>query len=212
MIFGKMDSYLSTLLPKESPHLEVLRAYATEHRVPILREDAAALMRTLTALHQPKRILEIGTAIGYSALVMAECVSEARIDTVEIDPDTALMARRNIEAQGLKERIRVIVGDGNEVLPALPGPYDMIFLDSAKGQYLHLYDDLKRLLAPGGLLVCDNCIFYDKILVAPEEAPHKHRTIVHNLREFLTKATHDPTYTATLLQVGDGMLIAIKNR
>ncbi len=88
----------------------------------------------------------------------------------------------------------------------------MIFLDSAKGQYIHLYDDLKRLLTAGGLLVCDNCIFYDKILVSPEEAPHKHRTIVQNLRAFLTKATGDPAYTATLLQTGDGMLIATKNR
>lgn len=207
-----MDAFLATLLPKESPHLEALRRYAEEYRVPILRADAAGLMRTLTTLHQPKRILEIGTAIGYSALLMAECNPECRIDTVEIDPDTALKARKNIEDAACKERIRVIVGDGNEVLPALPGPYDMIFLDSAKGQYIHLYDDLKRLLLPGGLLVCDNCIFYDKIFVNPEEAPHKHRTIVHNLREFLTKATHDADYTASLLQVGDGMLIVTKNR
>ncbi|MBR5280028.1 MAG: O-methyltransferase [Clostridia bacterium] len=207
-----MDAFLSTLLPKESVQLEALRVYAEEHRVPILRADAASFMRTLTTLHQPKRILEIGTAIGYSALLMHECSPEARIDTVEIDPDTALIARKNIEAGNAKDHIRVIIGDGNEVLPALPGPYDMIFLDSAKGQYIHLYDDLKRLLTLDGLLVCDNCIFYDKIFVNPEEAPHKHRTIVHNLREFLTKTTHDADYTASLLQVGDGMLIVTKNR
>ena len=207
-----MDDFLTTLLPTESPRLEALRCYAEEYRVPILRADAAAFMRTLTTLHQPKRILEIGTAIGYSALLMAECSPESRIDTVEIDPDTALKARRNIEEAGCKDRIRVIIGDGNEVLPALPGPYDMIFLDSSKGQYIHLYDDLKRLLLPGGLLVCDNCIFYDKIFTRPEDAPHKHRTIVHNLREFLTKATHDADYTASLLQVGDGMLVVTKNR
>lgn len=207
-----MDTFLSTLLPKETTQLEALRAYAREYHVPILREDAAGLMRTLTTLHKPTRILEIGTAIGYSALLMHECSPDAHIDTVEIDPDTALIARKNIEDGGAKEQIRVIIGDGNEVLPALPGPYDMIFLDSAKGQYIHLYDDLKRLLVPGGLLVCDNCIFYDKIFTRPEDAPHKHRTIVHNLRAFLTKATHDADYTATLLQVGDGMLIVTKNR
>ena len=207
-----MDDFLTTLLPTESTHLEALRRYAEEYRVPILRVDAAALMRTLTTLHQPKRILEIGTAIGYSALLMHECSPNARIDTVEIDPDTALQARKNIDEAGCKDRIRVIIGDGNEVLPALPGPYEMIFLDSSKGQYIHLYEDLKRLLVPGGLLVCDNCIFYDKIFTRPEEAPHKHRTIVHNLREFLTKATHDTDYTASLLQVGDGMLIVTKNR
>lgn len=207
-----MDNFLTSLLPTESPHLEALRKYAEEYRVPILRADAAAFMRTLTTLHQPKRILEIGTAIGYSALLMHECNPEAHIDTVEIDPDTAVMARKNIAEGNAKEQIRVIIGDGNEVLPALPGPYDMIFLDSAKGQYIHLYDDLKRLLVPGGLLVCDNCIFYDKIFTCPEDAPHKHRTIVHNLRDFLTKATHDQDYTASLLQVGDGMLIVTKNR
>ncbi len=205
-----MDAFLSTLLPTESTQLEALRRYAEAYRVPILRADAAAFMQTLTTLHKPTRILEIGTAIGYSALLMHECSPEARIDTVEINPDTALIARKNIEEAGCKNRIRVIVGDGNEVLPALPGPYDMIFLDSSKGQYIHLYNDLKRLLVPGGLLVCDNCIFYDKIFTRPEDAPHKHRTIVHNLREFLTKATHDADYTASLLQVGDGMLIATK--
>ncbi len=117
-----MDDFLASLLPEESPHLAALRVYAREHHVPILREDAASLMRTLTALHQPARILEIGTAIGHSAMLMAECSPQAKIDTVEIDPDTALLARRNIEAQDLQNRIRVIVGDGNEVLPALPGP------------------------------------------------------------------------------------------
>ena len=207
-----MDAFLTSLLPTQSPQLEALRRYAEEYRVPILRADAAGFMRTLTTLHKPTRILEIGTAIGYSALLMHECCPKAHIDTVEIDPDVAVTARKNIEAGGAKDKIRVIIGDGNEVLPALPGPYDMIFLDSAKGQYIHLYEDKKRLLLPGGLLVCDNCIFYDKIFTSPEEAPHKHRTIVHNLREFLTKATHDADYTASLLQVGDGMLIVTKNR
>ncbi len=202
--------FIDDLLPEEFAEAQELRNYAAEHRVPILRRDAAAFLRTLAAACRPARILEIGTAIGYSAAVLANMLPASRIDTVEIDPDRVVEARRNFTDMGMADRIRVIAGDGAEVLASLQTPYDMIFFDAAKGQYLRLYDDALRLLNPGGLLICDNCIFYGKVTESPLEAPHKHRTIVTNLRAFLKKMMSDPRLQASLLNVGDGMAVACK--
>ena len=202
--------FINDILPAETGIEKVLRDYANEHRVPILRRDAAAFLRTLVSLKKPSRILEVGTAIGYSAILMSKSSPESHIDTVEIDADSVVLARQNIKKAGAESQIRVIAGDGNEVLAALTKPYDMIFMDAAKGQYIHLYDDAMRLLNKGGLLVCDNCIFYGKVLDKPEDAPHKHRTIVTNLRAFLERIMQDSALDASLLDVGDGMAIACK--
>lgn len=202
--------FINEMLPVEIGFEKELRDYASEHRVPILRRDAAAFLRTLVSLKKPSRILEVGTAIGYSAILMSKSSPESHIDTVEIDADSVVLARQNIKKAGAENQIRVIAGDGNEVLAALTKPYDMIFMDAAKGQYIHLYDDAMRLLNKDGLLVCDNCIFYGKVLDKPEDAPHKHRTIVANLRAFLEKMMNDSALDASLLDVGDGMAIACK--
>lgn len=202
--------FINEILPVETGFEKELRDYASEHRVPILRRDAAAFLRTLVSLKKPSRILEVGTAIGYSAILMSKSSPESHIDTVEIDADSVVLARQNIKKAGAENQIRVIAGDGNEVLAALTKPYDMIFMDAAKGQYIHLYDDAMRLLNKDGLLVCDNCIFYGKVLDKPENAPHKHRTIVANLRAFLEKMMNDSALDASLLDVGDGMAIACK--
>ena len=205
-----MDAYLENLLNKDSDFLQKLRAYAEENHVPIVRPDMAALLRFLIKTHKPAKILEAGTAIGYSAILMAEADESAssHIDTIEIDPDTADIARTNIEAAGFLPRIRVILGDALEVFESLNGTYDFIFIDSAKSQYPLMLDSVKRLLRRGGLLVCDNVIYYGKIFDAPEEVPHKHRTIVSNLRTFLEKVMNDKDFAATLLETGDGVLIA----
>lgn len=202
--------FINEMLPAETGIEKELRDYANKHRVPILRRDAAAFLRTLVSLKKPSRILEVGTAIGYSAILMSKSSPESHIDTVEIDADSVVLARQNIKKASAESQIRVIAGDGNEVLAALTKPYDMIFMDAAKGQYIHLYDDAMRLLNKDGLLVCDNCIFYGKVLDKPEDAPHKHRTIVTNLRAFLEKMMQDSALDASLLDVGDGMAIACK--
>lgn len=204
------NAFIREFIPEESPLLRELRDFAAVNNVPILRPDAAALLRTLTALKRPARILEAGTAIGYSALLLSEAAPEAHIETVELDADTAAEARRNIDRAGKSDRIRVILGDAAEVFAALSGPYDMIFLDSAKGQYLRLLDDVLRLLPAGGLLAADNCLFYGKVFDKPAEAPHKHRTIVANLRAFLSRVSLSGDFDAALLPAGDGVLAAVR--
>jgi predicted O-methyltransferase YrrM len=141
---------------------------------------------------------------------MAKAAPKAKIETVEIDPDMAGIARSNIVKAGLGDRIRVILGDASDVFPALSGNFDMIFLDSAKGQYVRLLDDVVRLLSPGGLLVADNCIFYGKVYDDPASAPHKHRTIVANMRSFLERVLDGSEFQGTLLETGDGMLAAVR--
>lgn len=202
--------FIEALLSEEEEAEQTLRIYATEHRVPILRKDAAAFLRTLIKIKKPLRILEVGTAIGYSALLMSNAFEKSHIDTVEIDLDSVVLARQNIKNAGKDKNIRVIAGDAGQVLSALTQPYDMIFMDAAKGQYIYLYDDVMRLLKEDGLLLCDNCIFYGKVLDKPEDAPHKHRTIVTNMRAFLERIMTDDALTASLLDVGDGMLLASK--
>ena len=207
-----MEPYIQKLLQDNDPLLAQLRreAETEESRVPIVREDTASLLRFLVKCHNPSRILEAGTAIGFSAILMARASDHPaiHIDTVEIDPDMAVTARQNIQEAGFSESIRVILGDAGEVFNCLTSSYDMIFVDSAKSQYIHMYDDMKRLLTPGGLLVCDNVIFYGKIFNSPEEAPHKHRTIVTNMRQFLEKLFQDADYTSTLLEIGDGVTLS----
>ncbi len=202
--------FIENMLPKEAGIEAELRVYANENHVPILRHDAAAFLRTLVSLKKPKRILEVGTAIGYSAILMSQSSCESKIDTVEIDLQSVVIARNNIETACKSDKIRVIAGDGAEVLAALQKPYDMIFMDAAKGQYINLYEDAMRLLNIGGLLVCDNCIFYGKVLDNPKEAPHKHRTIVTNLRAFLQKIMSDDRLQSSLLDVGDGMTVSTR--
>ena len=204
-----MNELAALFMRPESELLTGIRRVAEAEGVPILRRDSASLLSVLTQLKKPGKRLEAGTAVGYSALLMSEAAPDAFIETVEIDPDTALRARENIERAGKSGSIRVILGDASEVFPSLSGSYDMIFLDSAKGQYIRLLPDVIRLLGRGGLLVADNCIFYGKVEEEPSQAPHKHRTIVANMRAFLSEISSDPRFCHTLLETGDGMLVAV---
>ncbi len=181
---------------------------------PIIRENTAAMLKTLVSLKRPARILEAGTSIGYSALLTAltlkELGVEFKIDTVEIDEDTADKAKANFLQQGI-DSIRVIIGDSVEVFSCLSGKYDMIFLDSSKSHYIDMLPDCRRLLNKGGLLVADDIIFYGKSLEAPENSPHKHRTIIANLRKFVDVIKTDEAFTAFVDPIDDGVLVAVYN-
>jgi len=204
-----MQEYLESILPVQSGILRELQDIARLNNVPIIRNDSAALLEVLVKLHKPAKVLEAGTAIGYSAILMAKAGAKG-IDTVEIDLDSVVIARENIKKAGLDKVIKVIPGDATEVFSCLTKTYDMIFVDAAKGQYFQMYDDIIRLLKPGGLLVCDNVIFYGKIFQKPEDSPHKHRTIIANMRSFLEKLFADKRLTSSIIESGDGMTVSIK--
>ena len=182
--------------------------------IPSLRENHAALYRTVLYMQRPLKILEAGTLYGYSAVLAAEVLKDIhagafRIDTVEIDPGNADIARKNIEAAGFSSCVRVIEGDACEVFSCLEGPYDLIFLDCSKSSYNSIYDDAKRLLRNGGLLMADDVCYHGK-LEEGENVPHKHRTIVYNLREFLERVSKDGDFAACIDKMDDGMLLAVK--
>lgn len=206
------SGFFESLVRKPDGLLGEMRKSASDgRRVPIVRDDAAIFLQILVSQKKPVKILEFGTAIGYSSILMATaCDSVKKIDTVEISPDSVVEARKNIEKAGLGDVIRVIAGDAAEVASCLTGEYDMIFLDSAKSQYVQMYEDMKRLLVRGGLLVCDNVVYYGKVNEEPENSPHKQRTIVANMRKFLETMCGDNEMRSVIIDVGDGMAISEK--
>ena len=153
----RMTSFINSYASPNSEALDELERYSIETNVPIIRKEMQSLIKFLLAMKSPKNILEVGTAIGFSALLMAENTPyETKITTIENYEKRIPIAKANIEGSGYKERVTLIEGDAAEVLKTLDGPYDFIFMDAAKGQYLNFFPEIMRLLSPGGILLSDN--------------------------------------------------------
>ena len=182
--------------------LKLLRAYAEERHIPILQTPTEKLLINMLADLKPESILEIGTAIGYSGLVMLEN-SSAHLTTIELDEERFEMAKQNFEPY--KTRVTQILGDATQTLKTLTGSFDLVFLDGPKGQYLRQLPDILRLLSPNGHLLADN-ILYHGWVKGDDYPAHKHRTAILRLREF--KKTCEATFEDfQLLEIGDGIII-----
>ena len=204
-----ISKFINSYIKAPSEFLRELEVYAKENFVPIIKPETAAFLKSICALKHPKRILEAGTAIGYSSIIMAEFLDEyGRLDTIEIDSDKVILARENIKRAGLTQKINVILGDATEVLRCLNKKYDMVFLDSAKGQYKEILADAKRVLNPGGILIADNVLFDGR--TAKDFVGRKFRTIVVNMREFIDRLTEDDDFVTSILTIGDGLTFSIK--
>ncbi|MGI6123165.1 MAG: O-methyltransferase [Acetivibrionales bacterium] len=202
--------FLRSNIKRETGFLKELEEYASIHHIPIIQPESAALLKILVKLHRPQKILEAGTAIGYSACILAEAMDKSGIiDTIEIDEEMADIAKKNIQEMGYNKRIRVLLGDALEVMECLNSSYDMIFLDAAKGQYNEYLVQSLRLLKPGGLLVSDN-ILYKGLVAQKEKIQHKHRTIAVNLREYIHQICSDNRLETAIIPIGDGMAVSIK--
>lgn len=182
--------------------------FARENKVPIIRKDTRDVLILLTRIKNPLRILEIGTAIGYSALIMAfNTGSQCNIDTIEIDGDRVFLAKQFIKKAGMDKRITVICGDAGDVISCINKKYDFIFLDGPKGQYGEYFEQLMKLLDPGGLLVCDNMHFSG--MVENEKKVRRRKiTIVRNLRAFTEMLKQDKRLHTIFLPVGDGVSVS----
>jgi len=188
-----------------------MRHYAEEMHIPVASHDTSSLLHIIGGIIRPSKILEIGTAIGYTAILMSDilCIP-GRIDTVEKDDVSAVIARANIKKAGLDDIISLIEGDALEVINCLTSRYDMIFLDAAKGQYPLFLPGCLRLLRQGGILISDNVLF--KGLVEGKEiAPRKKRTIVVRLREYIKSLNSTPGLETVVLNAGDGIAISLKH-
>lgn len=210
--FGDVDDYLKSLLPKRSHFLcGMEREAATEEGyASIARPVTAQLLSVLTRAVRPHRVLELGTAIGYSAILMAEHLSPGgEIITVERDEVMIARARENIEKAGFSGVIRIVEEEAATALCWLEGPFDLIFLDAAKGQYGEFLPDCLRLLAPGGILISDDVLYYGMV-AEPEKTVRDKATLVRRLRTYLETITTHPELSTVVLPVEDGVAISVK--
>ena len=204
--------FSESLHAEETPALRELENKALEEGIPIIRPHTRGLIQCILEMKAPERILEIGTATGYSALVMyTYAPSGCSIVTIEKDRERAAEAGRNFE-RFHADRIELIEADAAEALPALEGPFDLIFLDAAKGQYIRLLPELIRLLPPGGVLLTDNCLKEGEILASKFAVTRRDRTIHKRMREYLTAISRDERLRTVLLETGDGAAISVRRR
>ncbi len=206
----RFSVYTDSLEPDLPVLFRRMEEEAVRDRVPILRPETASFLETLLTAVKPENILEIGTAIGYSALRMHRAAPEARITTLELDQRRADRAEVWFSEAEALQQVRLIRGDAALILPALKESYDFIFLDGPKGQYLHYLPELKRLLKKGGLLFTDNILQEGTLLESRFAVERRDRTIHERMRQFVRLLYQDPQMKTSLLPLEDGVLLSVK--
>lgn len=207
----RITDYINSLDTGHGPLCDRIAKEAREGYVPIIRRETASFLETLIAAVRPMRILEVGTAVGYSALVMAKAMPEgAHITTIEKYEPRIPLARKHFKEAGMEGRITLLTGDAQELLYRLEGPYDFIFMDAAKGQYIHWLDQVLALLAPGGILLSDNVLQDGDIIQSHFAVERRNRTIHARMREYLFTLKHTPGITTSLIPIGDGVAMSVK--
>lgn len=202
--------FIRASLPPSEPRLLKLEHYAHENSVPIVQKEVASFLQVLCRIHKPLRVLEIGTAIGYSSLLMLGSLPRgAQITTIERDERMAQIARENITQFGCSGQIDVLSADADVLLEALDGPYDMIFMDGAKAHYIYFLPHCIRLLRPGGVLVTDN-ILYGGMVASRELLVRRKITIVKRLKKYIAALCSDMRLETSLLSIGDGVAVSYK--
>ncbi|HEY8361459.1 MAG TPA: O-methyltransferase [Tissierellaceae bacterium] len=205
-----IEEYIRSLLPVSSGILADLEKYALDNHVPIVQPEVAQLLKVLLKIKNPKNILEIGTAIGYSAILMAENSSDnCKITTIERRKDMVEKALENISKTPYKDRIKVLEGEAEEILSSLNDKYDFIFLDAAKGQYMEFFNKCINLLEKGGIVVSDN-VLYKGMVATDELVIRRKKTIVKRLRTFLKYINETEGYISCIIPIGDGLAITYK--
>lgn len=200
--------YLRDLLPKKEGLLGELEDFAKEYSVPISQPETMRLLEVLIRIGRIKSVLEVGCAIGYSAISMINAGCE-KIDTIELSADAARVAGENFKKAGMEDKITLHFGDAKDVLPQMEGEYDMIFMDAAKAQYQEFFPNCMRLLKSGGVLVSDN-VLYKGMTATDELVVRRKITIVKRLRKYLEMISSIPELETTILPIGDGVAISYK--
>lgn len=208
IVYPYITEYLRETIPQSSGILKELEEYAAANSVPIVQPETARLLQVLVQMKQPARILEVGCAIGYSALLIAG-ETDGSVTTLEYNDEMADIAEKNIKKAGMSDRIFIIRNDAREYLKTLTGEYDMIFLDGPKSHYIYMLNDCIRLLKKGGILVADNVLY--KGMTADEEHVIRRKiTIVKRLKHFIAAQMQREELKTVLLPIGDGVTVAVK--
>ncbi|GFN36031.1 O-methyltransferase [Tepidimicrobium xylanilyticum] len=205
-----IEEYIRNIIPSHKGILKELEEYAMKNHIPIIEREVTQLLKVILKVLNPKSILEIGTAIGYSALVMASSTNEdCLITTIERRSDMVKEAEENFKKTKYKDRIRILQGEAEELLPTLNDKYDFIFLDAAKGQYLQFFNDCKRILNNKGIIMSDNVLF--KGMVASDDlVVRRKKTIVKRLRKYLEYINNIEGYESCILPIGDGVALTFR--
>ncbi len=203
-----ITEYLHEVLPKSDGILYELEEYAKENDVPIIHREVKAMLEVLCKLKKPERILEIGTAIGYSATVFAKATSDdTKIVTIERDPEMTEKALSNIERAGLSHRIRVIEDEAERALSCLDSKFDLIFIDAAKGYYNEFFAEVLRLVSDEGLIISDN-VLYKGMTATDDLVKRRQKTIVGRMRKYLDMLCNHPNLTSSIIPIGDGVALS----
>lgn len=207
----RMSDFIDLMDRGNTPFLDGIEKYANETDVPIIRKSMQSLLKFLLAYTKPKSILEVGTAIGFSALLMSEYApADCHITTIEKYEKRIPVAKENFRRAGKEDNITLLEGDAMEILKNLSGPYDMIFMDAAKGQYINFLPDILRLLPEGGLLISDNVLQDGDIIESRFAVTRRNRTIHSRMREYIYELKHNPSLETCILPVGDGVTLSTK--
>ena len=207
----RMMTFIRSFDRGNPAYLEELEKYSRETNVPIIRPQMQSLLKFLLAWGKPRKILEVGTAIGFSALLMSEYApAGCHITTIEKYEKRIPLARENFKKAGKEEYITLLEGDATEILAELDGEYDMIFMDAAKGQYINFLPDILRLMAPGAILVSDNILQDGDIVESKYAVTRRNRTIHNRMREYLYALTHHEELETVILPVADGVTLSAK--
>ena len=213
IIDERLATFINSLDAGNAPYLNELERYAKKTNVPIIRTEMQSLLKFLLAMKEPKDILEVGTAIGFSALLMSEYgPKDCHITTIEKYEKRIPLAKENFKKAGKEDAITLLEGDATDILQSLEGTYDFIFMDAAKGQYINFMPDVLRLLKVGGLLISDNVLQDGDIIESRFAVTRRNRTIHARMREYLYELKHHEDLETVILPVGDGVTISVRRK
>ena len=207
----RMVTYIRSLEVPESAVIEAIEQEALRDRVPIIRKEMQSFLKVLLMIKRPMRILEVGAAVGFSSILMSEYMPEGgHITTIENYDKRIPIARANFKRAGKEEQIDLIEGDALEVMHGLEGPYDLIFVDAAKGQYIHYLPEVMRLLGTDGVLVSDNVLQEGDIIESRFAVERRNRTIHSRMREYLYELKHHDQLQTSIIPLGDGVALSVQ--
>ena len=206
-----INSYLRTIQPHYDGVLGEIEKESRDAQVPVIPHETARLLSVLLTMKRPKNILEVGTAVAFSSGLMSRYLQDGgTITTIDRYELMLKDARKNIARMGLEDTIKILEGDAADILPTLTGPYDVIFLDAAKGQYSAFLPHCLRLLPVGGLLIVDDVLQGGDIAKTRFSVPRRQRTIHKRLRNFLWDISHNDALESSIVPIGDGLAVCVK--
>ena len=207
----RFTTYLNSLYPELSKELSLIQKEALDTYVPIIRPETQNLLQLLIAMNKPVKLLEVGAAVGFSGNLMLEAAKdEASLVTIENYAPRIPIARANFARCNNTGRVTLLEGDALKILPTLEGPFDFIFMDAAKGQYINFWPEISRLIKKGGVVVTDNVLQDGDIIESRYAITRRNRTIHKRMRDYLYELTHDKAFTTSILPLGDGVSISVK--